>query len=96
MLLEAIQGPEQQHDVLVIHGLRAGESYLVHPVVDGVVDPGVQLVDDVAQMRWDESRGPFGGLASRRGEEVVECADEDAYDVCAFVVDDGVLVSPSA
>jgi hypothetical protein len=77
--------------VFVVSCLRGCETDFVDAIVDGVVDPGVEVVDVAGEVWGNECSGAFVGFALVWGKEVVECGDDNAGYFRGFVVDDRVL-----
>lgn len=86
--LEAVEGGEERVDVGFVGRLGCGESGLVYPVVDRVVDPFVHGVDFTAEMSRVEAPAGSVRFVERGREEVVEFAVEHADDLGGFVVHD--------
>src|SRR5690606_14619416 len=82
--LKLIERGEQCLELLFIDVLTGGESYLVHAIVDGVVNPGVDGIDLRQQC--------LRRVISCRGTESVEGRIEHADDLRRLVVDDGIAL----
>lgn len=73
--------------LLVVHLLSGGEPGLVHPIVDVVVDPAVELVDLLLQVL-----GVQVDLLVFVVDQVVESGVENTDDFQRLVVDDGLFL----
>ena len=87
---QPIQGLEQRIQIRFVRVLRRREAGLVDAVVDGVVDPLVHGVDLRPQLRGVEAAARQPVFAQVLGEQGVERGVEDADDLGALVVDDGL------
>lgn len=87
MLLDAVEGLEQGHDVALVRLLGGGEAALVDAVVDQVVGPLAGLVNVLAQGLGVQVE-VAGGAAL--GQLRVEGAAQHAQDLGALVADNGL------
>ena len=83
-LLHPVQRREQRAVGFLIGSLLCGETAAIDPVVDVLVDIGIDLIDTRPQRIRIEIRG----VAGQRIKGAVEHAD----DVRRFVADDGLLL----